>query len=192
MSTHRSATPEFSRFVAVDGLTAKGRTFVAAADDRERASLARRFALQALDKLEVVGEVTSIRGGTVVRLSARLSAEVTQTCVVSLAPVVRRIETDFVRLFAADAAEEAVGGEEIFFDRDQDDIDPHYDNRIDVGEAAAEQLALELDPYPRVPDVRLEDIAGPGRDAHPDAESRKPFAALARLVGDGGVRKARK
>ena len=41
------------------------------------------------------------------------------------------------------------------------------------GEAAAEQLALALDPYPRSPDAVLPDV--------PDDPEAQPFAALAPL-----------
>ena len=179
--------PEFSRPVRIDDLPASGRSVAAAANEREREALARRFALAAVARLEVAGEVTAIRGGTVVRLSARLSAEVTETCVVTLAPLERRIEADFVRLYAAGGTPEARAGEEIFFDEEAEDIEPLVGNRIDAGEAAAEQLALELDPYPRAEGAALPPDAGvaappaEGRDDAQEAgEGRdRPFADLA-------------
>ncbi len=61
-----------------------------------------------------------------------------------------------------------------------DDIDPDADdevgyegNQIDLGEAAAEQLALALDPYPRMPDADL-----PEAEADVDLH---PFGGLAGL-----------
>jgi uncharacterized metal-binding protein YceD (DUF177 family) len=63
--------------------------------------------------------------------------------------------------------------------RESDDDDPDSDDEIaytgatiDLGEAAAEQLALALDPYPRKPDAVLPDAASEPLDL--------PFAALAR------------
>ncbi len=35
---------------------------------------------------------------------------------------------------------------------------PFVDGTLDLGEAAAEQLALALDPYPRAPDAVLPDM----------------------------------
>ena len=62
-----------------------------------------------------------------------------------------------------------------------EDIDPEsedeivYDgSTIDLGEAATEQLALGLDPYPRKPGATLDDEA--------DAPSSSPFAVLRRKV----------
>lgn len=180
MST-RPIAPEFARNVAVDGLTAKGRSFAVAADACERAALARRFGLRELDRLEVAGLVSSVRGGTVVQLTAHLSAEATQTCVVSLAPVPQLIETDFVRLYSVDAMGEAAAGAEFCFDEADDDIDPLEAGRLDVGEAAAEQLALELDPYPRASVAELENAGLPHEDSQADAATGGAFADLARL-----------
>jgi hypothetical protein len=177
--------------VRIDDLPPSGRSVVAAANEREREALARRFGLAAVAKREVAGEVTAIRGGTVVRLSARLSAEVTQTCVVTLAPLERRIEADFVRLYAAGGAgvapDEARASEEIFFDEEVEDIEPLTGSRIDAGEAAAEQLALELDPYPRAEGAEMPPdagIAAPPAEGREDAEEagegrNRPFAGLA-------------
>ena len=47
------------------------------------------------------------------------------------------------------------------------------DGTLDLGEAAAEQLALALDPYPRAPDAVMPDIS--------DEQAAHPFAALERL-----------
>lgn len=156
--------PEFSRVIRVDDLVPTGRAFVGVAGEQERAQLARRFDLVALAHLEVRGAVTPARGGMAVLLSARLRAEVTQTCVVTLAPVASRLDVQFKRLYAADAPGEFadadqhgdVNGGEIQLDGDDDDIDPLVGGLIDVGEAAAEQLALELDPYPRAPGTSFE------------------------------------
>ncbi len=168
--------PEFSRLVRADDLGAAGRNFAEVADEGERAALATRFGLIELSHLRVSGTATLTRGGTVVLLSAHLRADAMQECVVTLAPVVSRIDVDFARLYAADAPGEwdaadrngdgdGNGGGDIHPDGDYDDIDPIAGGYIDVGEAAAEQLALELDPYPRAPGTTFAPaFAGDGRD----------------------------
>ncbi len=176
-----SARPEFTRPVRIDDLPPSGRSIAATAGESEREAVARRFRLAAIAWLEVAGEVVAIRGGTVIQLTARLSAEVTQTCVVTLAPLERRIEADFVRLYAVQAPGGAKAGEEIFFDEEDEDIEPLIGNRIDAGEAAAEQLALELDPYPRAAGASLppaDGVAAPKEEEAEAARSR-PFADLA-------------
>ncbi len=152
--------PEFSRLVRADDLGPAGRNFAEVADEGERAALATRFGLIELSRLRVSGTATLTQGGTVVLLSAHLRADAMQECVVTLAPVVSCLDVDFARLYAADAPGEwdaadrngdGNGGGDIHLDGDYDDIDPMAGGYIDVGEAAAEQLALELDPYPRAP-----------------------------------------
>lgn len=190
MPTEPTPPAEFSRHVLVDGLTAKGRRFAASADARERGLLARRFGLLDLARLDITGDVTSIRGGTVVRMAAHLSAEATQACVVTLAPVPQRIEVDFVRLYADEPPDEARPGVEIHLDESDDDIDPLHNGRLDVGEAAAEQLALELDPYPRAADAALDAPLADG-SAHREIASARPFADLGKLSSLASAQKKR-
>ena len=65
------------------------------------------------------------------------------------------------------------GREDPELDPDSDDEIPYSGVAIDLGEAAAEQLALMLDPYPRKPGADLPAAA--------DDSQTSPFAALARL-----------
>ena len=62
--------------------------------------------------------------------------------------------------------------EEIRFDA-EDEPDPLIDGRIDLGELAAEFVALGLDPYPRKPGVEFE---APERT---ETKRTSPFASLA-------------
>ena len=87
-----------------------------------------------------------------------------QTCVVSLEDFTATIEERFTLRCVPD-------GEE------SDDIDPeapdeisYADGILDLGEAAAEQLALALDPYPRAPGAVLPEV--------PDEPAEQPFDAL--------------
>lgn len=192
--------PEFSRLVRVDDLPPGGRSFGATATAHERAALARRFSLAGIARLEVAGEVAAIRGGTVVRLVARLGADVTQTCVVTLVPLERRIESEFVRLYAAQAAGPAADGGEIFYDEEAEEIEFFTGNRIDAGEAAAEQLALELDPYPRAPGATSGacDAAAwaagteEAENTQGEGGSAGPFAALSAYASRRAPQKPRK
>jgi uncharacterized metal-binding protein YceD (DUF177 family) len=96
-----------------------------------------------------------------------LSARVVQTCVISLEDFTATVEESFAVRFVPDGEESDNADPEAL-----DEI-PYTDGAIDLGEAAAEQLALALDPYPRAPDAVL-----------PDAEAATephPFAALSSL-----------
>ncbi len=83
--------------------------------------------------------------GGCVRLSARLRAEVVQSCVATLEPVSAAIEEDFSLLFAPDRDADA----DLLLRPEDELIEPLGDGIIDIGEAVAQQLSLALDPYPR-------------------------------------------
>ena len=108
------------------------------------------------------------RQGTVVTADGVLEAEVVQNCVVSLEPVAQRIQDRFTVHFVPEGREDADDD-----DPESPDEIPYQGGTIDLGEAAAEQLALSLDPYPRCPDAELDPAA-----LDPDPA---PFASLAML-----------
>jgi uncharacterized metal-binding protein YceD (DUF177 family) len=165
---------EFSRIVALDRLPPGETEHDIAAEPDERAALARRFALLALDRLEARVRLTRLAGG-LVRLAAELSAEVVQECVVSLEPVTSRLEDRFTLLYGEgreDAGEVMLSGEAEL-------VEPAPGGVVDIGEAVAQQLSLALDPFPRAPGV-----AAPEASAGA-AGSQSPFAALSRWKEKG-------
>ncbi len=159
---------EFSRPVMLDRLAPGETVFDVAAEPGERAALAERFALPALERLEARVSLARLGGG-LVRLSAELSADVVQECVVSLEKLPSRVAESFTLLYGEgqDAEREVVlsGTTEL--------VEPVEDGIIDIGEAVAQQLSLVLDPFPRAPG-----LSGP-EDA-PEPAAASPFAALAR------------
>jgi uncharacterized metal-binding protein YceD (DUF177 family) len=168
------SAPEFSRPVRVDTLGPAPRSLRVEADEAERAALARRFGLLAVDRL--AADLALRRNGAEVAVEGTLSAAVSQACVATGVPLTAAIEAPFAVTFrpppeAADADEEIELG-----DRDLDVV--FYDGAaVDVGEAVAETLLLNLDPYPRAPDA---DAALRAAGVKSEAEAG-PFAALAGL-----------
>jgi uncharacterized metal-binding protein YceD (DUF177 family) len=165
---------EFCRKIEVDRLPPSGDTIHdIAASAAERAELARRLALIALDRLEARVAVARLAGG-LVRLTADLSADVVQECVVTLEPVSSRVEDCFTLLYGH-AQDEA---REVVLSGEAELVEPVSGSTLDIGEAVAQQLSLALDPYPRAPGAAAaEPEAGPG-----DAS---PFAALAKWKEKG-------
>ena len=163
-------TPEFSRVVGVNTLPRGGRTIAIEADEAERAALARRFDLLALDALQARLTLTPGRGDTVV-VTGTLTAAVVQRCVVTLDPVPDAVEDEIEAVFA-----EAAGRDEAEIEVDPlaAEVEPLADGRIDLGELAAQHLSLALDPYPRAPDAP-EPAAEPPQA---ETETRRPFAVL--------------
>lgn len=145
------------------------------ANAAERAALARRFGLPAIDKLQAKLHLQRVHGGTAIRLSGHIDADVTQTCVVSLEPVQNRVEEDFTILYAADAPQDAIAAES---DSEESWAEPLPQGGLDIGEVVAQHLSLALDPYPRRAETEL-----PGQpDAAGFAPAKEsPFSALAKL-----------
>lgn len=177
--TQRPA-PEFSRAVPVEGLEDGETVIEIEADADERAALARRFGLLALDSLTAKVGLTPVDGG-LVRVHGALAAEVTQACVVTLEPVTTRVEASFECLYGADATEEAGGG--LITDADTEESpEPFTHGAVDVGEAVAEHLALELEPFPRSPGVAFDSFSSASESVgNDDTVDAGPFAVLARL-----------
>ena len=168
--------PEFSRPVRVDTLGEQPRTMRIAAEPGERAAVAARFGLIALDRLEA--DLTLSRKEEEIAVHGTLEAAVAQACVASGAPVPATLAAPFDILFRR-PPEPGQPDEEIELSDSELDVIFYEHGEIDVGEAVAETLALSLDPYPRSPEAEaILRAAG----VKPEGEEEKgPFAALAGL-----------
>jgi uncharacterized metal-binding protein YceD (DUF177 family) len=158
--------PELHRPVRLDRIGPDGLDLRVEASSAECAALAARMNLPGVLALTCQFHLTR-DSDTRVTANGRLHARVMQTCVVSLDDFEGTVEEAF-RLRFVPAGEEKENP-----DPESDDEVPYEDTTLDLGEAAAEQLGLALDPYPRMPDAEL-----------PTAEAEDqphPFAALAAL-----------
>lgn len=171
--------PEFSRIIdLLPARTAPLRVEVAA-DPAECQALAARFGLPAIASLALDGELSWNDNTSLYTLDGRIRAAVTQECVVTLEPLEATIDAGFQRLYTpVPPREDRDGAGDLVVDTDTDDPpDVLTDERLDIGEVAAEQLALALDPYPRKPGAELDEAySGKGK-----AAEENPFAVLARL-----------
>jgi hypothetical protein len=160
--------PEFQRVVPLPRHLGEDAVHTISANAEERAALAARFALLALDRLEAEVRLARLPGG-LVRLSATLGAEAAQACIVSEEPVPARIEDSFSLLYGA--VDEA---REVVLDGAAETVEPLAGSSIDIGEAVAQQLSLVLDPFPLA-----EDVADPQpAPVAEDSGAESPFAAL--------------
>jgi len=139
--------PEFSRPHRLDQIGAGESDVRIAATEEERAALSRRFGLKSIEKLESVYRLHREAQGVVAR--GHLSARLTQACVVTDDSLPAKVEQDFAIRFVA--APEAGAAEEVELTEDECDTVFYTGGAIDLGEAAAETMALEIDPYPRGP-----------------------------------------
>jgi uncharacterized metal-binding protein YceD (DUF177 family) len=121
------------------------------ADAAERAAVATRLRVPEVRMLRC--RFSLRQRGAVVDADGVLEADVVQECVVSLEPVEQHVAERFSLRFVPE------GRESVDDDPEAPDELPYRGTSIDLGEAAAEQLALALDPYPRHPDAVLEPAA---------------------------------
>ena len=164
--------PEFSRPQRLDAIGKGEHRVEIAADESERAALAKRFGLIAIDRLDATMAVHRDATGVIAR--GQLSGAVVQACSVTGDPVPAQIAEEFGIRFLPEGT---VEGEEIELSDEECDTVFYSGGAIDLGEAAAETLALALDPFPRSP--RADDVL---RDAGVLSEDPTgPFAALAKL-----------
>jgi uncharacterized metal-binding protein YceD (DUF177 family) len=163
-----SAAPEFSRRIPLSRLGAEPLRQEIEATAAERAALACRFDLVALDRLSAVVEL-SRRGADMIALRADFSADFVQSCVVTLEPVGGSISQRFSLLYGPPEREAGAG---LGID-DETAFEPLRGEAIDIGEAVAQEFALALPPFPRRPDAVIE--------AAPAPHQAGAFAALARL-----------
>jgi uncharacterized metal-binding protein YceD (DUF177 family) len=167
--------PEFSHRIDGLRLSPAGGQYEISAKPEERAALAKRFELLALDRLDAKVRLTPMAGGYY-RLAADFEAELTQACAITSEPVPARIAESFTLIYGP--VEES---SEIVLDGDAEAVEPLDDGMIDIGEAVAQQLSLALDPFPRAPGALLEEEA----DLSDHGERESPFAALAKLRKPG-------
>lgn len=179
-----SGSPEFSRRVKLARIGVEPYRQRITASEDERAALARRFDLVSLDRLEADVELIprmspgTIPGGErVILLRAAFEASFEQRCIMTLDPIAGVLAERFELLYGPPEAEESASGlvgEDVAFE-------PLPDEAIDIGEAVAQEFSLALPPFPRSPDVPIDDA--PVEPAAGPEPASNPFAGLLRLVG---------
>ena len=171
-------TGPLSRPFVVTRLPDRGAHVVVEADEAEREALAADLDLVAIGSLVATFRVQGKPER--VRVTGRVEAAVTQTCVVSLDEFDSHVDEHVhVEFRVPDERERrAPPSSDGEVETDIDAPDEIVNGRIELGALAAEFLALGLDPHPRKPDAAFDQTAaGPA--------TTSPFAALAGLKPDG-------
>jgi uncharacterized metal-binding protein YceD (DUF177 family) len=159
-------TPELHRPIAVERIGASGLDLTVEASPTECAALARRMGLPAVQSLTCRYHLEQ-EAGPEILIRGHLVAQVVQTCVVSLEDFAATVDERFTVRGVPEGEETAETDPEAL-----DEI-TYAGGTLDLGEAAAEQLALALDPYPRAPGAVLPEIE--------DASEPHTFDALGSL-----------
>jgi len=159
----------------VRDLPAGGLSAERAVTTEERARLAAELAVLSVEAARLTYRLTPRAGGRIA-LSGRLSAALTQACVVSLDPVPGTLEVDLDVVFVPDATTPATELEGTSDDLEQPDEEPIENGVLDIGRIVTEELISGLDPYPRAEGAALE------RADAGDKAPESPFAALRQLA----------
>ncbi len=186
-----SARPELSRRVQINSLgrqdgagrrASAEQEIVVEADAAECVALAKRLGVPAVHALRCRFRLSGVDGQGRVSADGLLTATLTRVCVASL----EEFDTELVEAFRVRFVPADLDGEaEDSLDPDADDDIPYEGTQIDLGEAAVEQAALAMEPYPRKPGVSLPGVeavdAAPAGTDDPDGQERpNPFAVLAK------------
>lgn len=163
---------EFARVYRLDSLGGARQVHIAA-EEAERAALARRFGLTSLARLEA--DATLQREGDVVWASGEAVSDYEQACVATGEPLTAHRTLPF-RLRFLPEQQDGVPDEIELSDEDCDTL-AHDGAAIDLGEAVAQTLGLAIDPFPRSPDA---DAALRAAGVLPEEEAG-PFAVLKAL-----------
>lgn len=140
-----SHTPEFSRPIPIDTIGAGAASHSVEADTEECTALAARFELKSIEGLSAEAEIR--RDGPAIYAKGFARAKVTQNCIATGNLVANKVEAEFDLRFLPESAQPRE--EEIELSADECETMPYADGAIDLGEAAAQTVALALDPFPR-------------------------------------------
>lgn len=175
--THEG-TP-FSYLVKVGHVSANPVQVRVDADARERAALAELWSVEAVNSLSAELQIARWKKDGI-RIHGRVSGQIVQACVVSLEPVVSRIDSELDQIFVPEGSKlariVAEDASEMILDPDGPDLPEAFvGDTIDAGALVSEFAALSIDPYPKKEGVEF--AAHVEGDA---VESRKPspFAVL--------------
>ncbi len=173
---------ELTHSVRIADIPAEGRAIAIEASESQRQAAAPELGLLALRRLSAEFDIRPLAGGGVAVRGA-LTAEVVQSCVVTLEPIEsalnRSIDLRFLPMedFERHEARLEASGEDA---ADGPDVEPLVSESLDLGELLLQELSLALDPYPRTPGAEIADLHSAEEGASP-AKTR-PFADLDKLM----------
>ncbi len=130
------------------------------------AKIAERFEIPSVKSL--TAHVNATIEEDLIRVYGHIKAELERICVVSLDPCEEMLDTDFEALFAENIPVIKEGEME-------DDIVPIERGRLDIFDIVAEQVGLNMNPFPRKPDVS-------GDYMEKGDSGNRPFANLKNLI----------
>ena len=149
---------EWSHFVAVDDLGEGGVHVTISPNDAQKADLARRLDIVAVQSIVADLDVSPSKGG-VIHVTGGFTAKIEQSCVVTLEPLYNVIEErvdawfsdhDQMVSFAKVKKDQQVrkAHAEVELLDEAEDPEKVVNGQIDLGELVTQHLSLAVDPYP--------------------------------------------
>jgi uncharacterized metal-binding protein YceD (DUF177 family) len=153
------------------------------AKPQEREGIARYLDVASAERVQAHLTLKRWRNGGV-RVTGQVSAQLTQTCVVTLEPFAAQISVMVDRKYlpAALLPPETQTQDEIVLDPDGEDPPEALPHDLDLGLVVLEELVLGIDPYPRKPGAAIPEADATDGDPPPQAPEPSPFASLQGLV----------
>lgn len=188
VKNYAASANEWSHLLPVDTIGDKPLRLKIAPDEQEKIDLARRLHVDELKDLSASITVSPVQGG-VIHVTGRFSADVGQTCVVTLEPMESHLEEDFEGWFSDQAQmvsfakvkkekETQKAHAEVEILDESEDPEPVVNGKIDLGELVAQYLALAINRYPHKEGVAYETGDDNPQVLKADGTTRNPFEAL--------------
>lgn len=173
-------TQDFTYIFQVDKLGPNPKKIHIEANGDELSALKERFDLKNIAFFKGTATLKRLSGKKIA-CDFQAQAKITQECVATFAPIETVINLDFQRIYDSSITpldkEKEV---EIEIDATEE-LDPIIDGVIDLGAAMAEELGLEIDPFPRADGTAYTELGVGPEITEEEIESNNPFAVLAEL-----------
>lgn len=152
------------------------------ATEAERAALAKRFGLGAVQSLRA--EVALDAKPRAIRATGRLMADIMQPCAISAENFPVTIDEPVDLRFVEDSGRSMTEGEALEIELEADDCDEiaFTGEMFDLGEAVAQTLGLAIDPYAEGPNA---DAARKAAGIVAEGEQDGPLAAMLAALKKG-------
>ena len=168
---------EFSRPFALDSIGDAPRTVSISATPEECAALAVRFGLAGVRALSAAAKL--VAQGDAYLVTGNMAGSFIQLCIATDEPVPASVNEAFEIRFVS--PQHAIAADEIELASDDCDMMEHDGQSLDLGEAAAQTLALALNPFPRA--ANADTILAKAGVVGDDEVVTGPFAALKGMLG---------
>jgi uncharacterized metal-binding protein YceD (DUF177 family) len=178
-------TSEIEATLRLDATKNKPRTMRFEGDAALLAVIASRLGLERVDAFAFDASLEALGPGDIFRAQGTITMLAERICVTTLEPFIATTETVFEELFTTSPHKVS--------DLDAETLDPDVpdillleEDHVDFGDLVLQYTAMALDPYPRSPEARAAGETVNEEPLEPEAETRRPFAGLDKLLEKRG------